>query len=55
MLAARKKLYDNLSGMDIDAEGEVIEGIIRIMDKYFDKFNLTGTIPRIEKELEAGL
>jgi len=25
------------------------------MNKYFEKFNLKGTLERIEKELEAGL
>ncbi|MBW7997908.1 MAG: class II D-tagatose-bisphosphate aldolase, non-catalytic subunit [Candidatus Glassbacteria bacterium] len=55
VLEARRQLYANLSGMGIDAENEVIDGIIRAMDKYFEKFNLSGTIPRIEKELEEGL
>ncbi len=55
VLEARGQLYANMSAMGIDAEAEVIGDIARSMDKYFEKFNLTGTIPMIEKELEAGL
>ena len=55
VLKARKKLYAGLSGLGIDAESGVIGDIVRVMDKYFDKFNLKGTLGRIEKELEAGL
>ncbi len=55
VVEARGQLYANLSAMGIDGESQVIDGIVRTMDKYFEKFNLTGTIPRIEKELEEGL
>lgn len=55
VLEARSRLYANLSGQGIDAESGVIEDIIRVMDKYFDKFNLKGTLSRIERELEAGI
>jgi len=55
VLAARSRLYANLSSQGIDAENGVIEDIIRVMDKYFENFNLTGTLSRIERELEAGL
>lgn len=55
VLEARARLYDNLSSQGIDADTEVIEAIIAVMDKYFKAFNLEGTIERIEKELEAGL
>ena len=55
VLAARGRLYANLSSQGVDAENGVIEDIIQVMDKYFEKFNLKGTISRIEQELEAGL
>ncbi|MCE5273272.1 class II D-tagatose-bisphosphate aldolase, non-catalytic subunit, partial [bacterium] len=55
VLAARKALYANLAKAGIDADSYVLDKIVAVMDKYFDKFNLRGTISRIEKELEAGL
>ncbi len=55
VLDARGRLYANLFSHEIDAENGVIEDIIQVMDKYFDKFNLKGTLSRIERELEAGL
>lgn len=55
VLSARGRLYANLSSQNIDAENGVIEDIIQVMDKYFEKFNLKGTLNRIERELEAGL
>ncbi|MFH1068660.1 MAG: class II D-tagatose-bisphosphate aldolase, non-catalytic subunit, partial [Candidatus Glassbacteria bacterium] len=55
VLNARQRLYQNLSGMGIDAEGQVIGAVEHSMHKYFDKFNLRGTLKRIEKELETGL
>ena len=55
VLAARTRLYANLSSQGIDAENGVIEDIIQAMGKYFEKFNLTGTLGRIERELEERL
>ncbi|RLB12754.1 MAG: hypothetical protein DRG82_16700 [Deltaproteobacteria bacterium] len=55
VLQAREKLYRNLSSAGIDAESEVIENIIQVMNKYFRAFNLEDTIGRIEHELESGL
>ena len=52
VLEARKKLYDNLSGLGIDADTEVIGGIVCSMDKYFEKFNLRFTLERIEKDMQ---
>lgn len=55
VLAARGNLYANLRKAGMDADSHVLEAIIRVMDKYFEKFNLKNTLVRIEKELEAGL
>lgn len=55
VLAARKNLYANLSKAGVDADSYVLDKIVEVMNKYFEKFNLKGTIERIEKELEAGL
>ena len=55
VLEARGRLYRNLGDRDIDAEKEVIEAIIRSMNKYFKAFNLENTLERIEHELEKGL
>jgi tagatose-1,6-bisphosphate aldolase non-catalytic subunit AgaZ/GatZ len=55
VLNARNKLYQNLSVTGIDADSQVIDEIVYSMQKYFEKFNLQGTLKRIEKELEAGL
>ncbi|HUU27076.1 MAG TPA: class II D-tagatose-bisphosphate aldolase, non-catalytic subunit [archaeon] len=55
VLEARKALYRNLASRGIDAEKEVIEEIIKSMNKYFSAFNLKGTIRRIEAALEAGI
>ncbi|MBN2290134.1 MAG: class II D-tagatose-bisphosphate aldolase, non-catalytic subunit [Candidatus Glassbacteria bacterium] len=55
VLESRARLYSNLAGRKIDADREVIEEIIRSMEKYFKAFNLEGTLERIENELERGL
>jgi D-tagatose-1,6-bisphosphate aldolase subunit GatZ/KbaZ len=55
VLAARKNLYANLSKAGVDADSYVLDKIVEVMNKYFEKFNLKGTLDRIEKEMEAGL
>lgn len=51
VLAARRTLYSNLSEHGIDADARIVRAIVKVIEKYVDKFNLHGLATDIAKFL----
>jgi len=54
VVAARRTLYSNLEANSVEAEPRVVERIVKVIEKYIDKFNLAGIASDMVKVLKKG-
>ena len=51
VVAARQRLYANLSAAGENGEGAVLDAVAEVMAKYYRAFKLEGTVGAIERAL----